>query len=370
MDSISNQIEQILDGNFVQEFKDENSIIIKGATKDIRIKLHEFAENNGLHSKSFLQDGSNIVKNMVISTISIQNEINMNQFNSYFVRFYKLPIELCQDSSFEYFLDTVLFLHPSIKDNYSEMLILCKTRFKGDVYAFQEHIENIKKYMMLTIRNSEEFKTFTNDKLPKLKPLVHNVSQNLFVPKNVGKGIMRFDIIKANYNTINIHNPRIFESETWENFVMKFTDLEIMKKSKIFREIIFGELKLVKKVSSMVNDILATIYEKFAHFSPLCILGDEICFEYNEKQVSEIEEYLEANWKGCFRTEKFTLSSYDTKVGTIYIEEYVDKTKIRCCSRKYLMQVVKHHQKKEIISLDRKFIDNGMVATFDENIFF
>ena len=90
--------------------------------------------------------------------------------------------------------------------------------------------------MATYIREKPNFAKFTTDK-SSLKSISKKVESNLFVLKNVGKTIVRFDIIKTNFNIINRYDINIFESDFWVNFVMKFTDLEIMKKSKILREV-------------------------------------------------------------------------------------------------------------------------------------
>ncbi len=354
---------------------DETSILIKNATKNTREKIHEFALKNKIYSQSFTNQDS-YLKNTIVSINFIKPELNIDEFNKFFVDFYKYPIDVCKNKYFGYYMSAIKFLHPTIEEDYKEMFEILHTRFNGDLQYLKNHLQDVRKRMHISIRDNPEFTNFTQTKVQDLKKLPA-IQSDLFVLKNANKIFVRFDIIKANFSLINKTNPNIFSSPDWETFVAKFTDLGIMTKSKILREIIFGELGVVKKVTTVGNDILATIYDKFKHYNPVIIAGDEIVFELDKCNCDEIYEFINMTWSGMFRMEKFVLSQYETKIENIFVEEYFDdtkshvtKTKIRACPRKYLMQAVKYHQKKEIIDLDLKFVDNGMVATFDESIFF
>jgi hypothetical protein len=371
---MNNYIEEIiliLNDKYSYEHIDENSIMIKNVTKYIREKLHHYAEKNNLHSKSFVIECPGHIKNMIISSTPIVAQINMDDFNAYFVRFYKYPIDITHPKYINYFIDELIYLYPDIKNNYDEMLEIYINKFNNDMGIFRNYINIIKKKMMDNITNNEGYARFIASK-PTLRTISSNICSNVFIQKNINKQIVRFDIIKANYNIMKLFDYSIFNSNCWEEYISKFTDIDFFKKSKILREVFFGELKTTKKVSSFYSDILLSIYEKFAMYNPLCIHGDAICFEYNEEQSNEIFTFINSKYSNIFRMEIFNLTSYETKIGTIYIESHINtnKTKICGCPRKYIIQAAKFHQKKKITDIDKKFMDNGMIATFDESIFY
>ena len=145
----------------------------------------------------------------------------------------------------------------------------------------------------------------------------------------------------------------------------------MVKKSKNLREVFFGELGVTKKVLTMASNIINDLYDKFKDFNPISASNDEICFVYSENNCKQIQEYIDQKYTNMFRTEIFCLSCYQTKVGNIFIETFMNNTfKIKCCPKKYMPQIIKKYTSQEIESLDLMFIDDGLTAIFNETIFY
>jgi hypothetical protein len=354
----------------------ETSILIKNVDRNIRQKIHEYAEENKICSQSLTIQKSNL-KNMIISVNLIKPKINFDEFNKFFVDFYKYPIDIYKNKYFGYHMNTVKSLQPDIEQNYNEMMEILNIKFKGNIFLLKNYVIDIRKKIISTIKENPDFIQLMQTNNTGLKKLPQ-ISSNLFVRENNNKYYVRFDMVKAHFNIMNKTNPNIFCSPNWESFVKRFSDYNFIEKSKILREVIFGELGVTKKMTSIGYDIITTIYDKFKHYEPVVIHGDEIVFEFEKCNYNEIYDFINSEWNNMFRIEKFKLSYIETKIDDIYFEEYfndditkeITKYKIKTCPKKYLIQAIKYYQKQKITEYDLKFTDNGMIATFEESIFF
>ncbi len=124
MEQYLSEIREIIgigNNNSVIERNDETSILIKNVTKNTRKKIHEFASKNKIYSQSFTTQDS-YLKNIIVSINFIKPEFDTDDFNNFFVDFYKYPIDVHKNKFFGYYMNTIKFLHPEIEDNYREML--------------------------------------------------------------------------------------------------------------------------------------------------------------------------------------------------------------------------------------------------------
>jgi hypothetical protein len=373
MDKIFNQIKTIVGESF-EITNDDTSISVSNVPNKLRKQLHEFCEKNNLFSSS--SQGASINKDIKISIMKLKKEINIYEFNKFFVESYKYPIEIYDIATFDYYVKVLIPFFPSIESDYNEMLNICESKFDNNIQKMKNSLYEIKKNIIDNIRKKDSFLNFMKLDTKTLKTIQENVSRNLFIPGNINKSFVRFDIVKAFFTTTNNYDPTIFDTKSWGEFISQFTDSPIYFKSKILREIIGGDLGIIKRSLAIAESYIATIYEKFKELNPVCVCGDAIVFESSINN-KEIYKTIEELWPNTFRMEKFVLKGINTKVGWKYFEEHEPNienpsfyVKIKCCEKKYIMQMAKYYQKLEIIDLDKKFFDNGMRATFDESIFF
>jgi hypothetical protein len=373
MDQYLNQIKMIIGDSF-EITNDENAILIKNIPNKLRKQLHEFCENNNLFSSS--SQGASVNKDMKISINKLKKEINIVEFNKFFVESYKYPIEIHDAETFNYYIKVLIPFFPSIENDYNEMQNICESKFDSDIQKMKNNLYEIKKNVIENIKNKDAFSSFIKLDTKTLKTIKDNVSRNLFTPVNINKSFVRFDVVKAFFTATNNYDPTIFGAKTWKEFIGQFTDSPIYFKSKILREIIGGDLGIIKKSLAIAESYIATIYEKFIELNPVCVCGDAIVFE-SSINYEEIYKTIEELWPNTFRMEKFVLKGINTKVGWKYFEEHEPNSenssihvKIKCCEKKYFMQAAKYYQELEITELDKKFFDNGMKATFDESVFF
>ena len=82
-----------------------------------------------------------------------------------------------------------------------------------------------------------------------------------------------------------------------------------------------------------------------------------------------IKKLITDNFGTFYNVTIFNLKRFDEK--SYYIKEHLDNNKVefKQIPRKFLMQCIKKYENKEIIDIDRKFLDEGYVATYDSSIF-
>lgn len=377
MENIIKEIKSKIGNSYEIDLNDDgNSFVIKNIPNKMRKEIHSFCENNNLYSDS--KQGISVNKDMIVSKQKITKEIDMADFNKIFAESFKYPIEIVDPHTFSYYIQVIKPFFPDIEQNHIEMIETCKKNFESNAGKMKTQMHEIKNKIISEIQKKESFINFQKFDVRTLKSLPNSVTKNIFISENINKTFIRFDIIKAFFTVINNHDPNIFDTNNWNEFIQKYTDLKVYSKSKILREIIGGELTVTKKALKFAESYIATIYEKFLNFNPVCVCGDAIIFDASiVGDGDEIFKFIEETWPNSFRKEKFVLKGINTKTGWKFYEEHEPNIdcpnkhiKIKCCEKKYFMQIAKFIQKLEILDLDKKFFDNGMKATFDESIFY
>lgn len=225
----------------------------------------------------------------------------------------------------------------------------------------------------------------------------------------------------ANFNALKFYDPSIvLNSANWIEFVSKFTELEYFKRSKYFRQIVFGHLNpkkqatISKFITSEIFRVVSTalgsasvsrcpIPRRSRSLSRLDLSRlktsfyshDELVFHVVEagadaaqtsqvlhQAVRDIRTALETQLPQFFpfiRIELFQLRRV-TPTTPFYIKETLDvavkdgppvviERAFKCASSSFFAQVFKKYFGLPIVPFDRKVYFEGFVATLDTDIF-
>jgi hypothetical protein len=368
--------------NFI-ESDDESFVITEQLTGKERSEIHEYIKQINLYSTSVHVSGSThkhiiVMKNNKSSSEQIDND-NILKADSMiidtFCTWTSVPIPVLCSEYLDYYLDT---MNPyfNCKQQFKEYIETIKD-FKS-LTNLKKHINEISEKIIKHILEKNEYKEFRqlDDKYKgeSIKPTLY--SQN-----NHNKWFISIDIKKANFTIMNYYFPDLFNNKSWSDFVMEFTNCKFIIDSKYFRELIFGKLRCtpqVLKLAPLFLDKIRKLVEanenlKYLFENIISLECDEMIFSLGQQsiekdKIEELRSFVEQNMPNFFKVELFNIEKISQK--PFYIKKHdLGKIEFKCCPKKFIMQCIKFYEKKEIISLDLKFMDENYVATYDKPIF-
>jgi hypothetical protein len=322
-----------------------------------------------------------------------KNIHELNLLRHRFVEDTGSPIQVLQDP---YFSQRIALFDKDYDTSkkYEDYVSYVNKAFDGKVIPFLEDYKSLRDRIIDKVSKSEAFREFCeNEKITKeikeYKPVIG--SPNLYTQEQVIEGnnmFLSFDMKKANFQTLKWINPAIvFDCNTYEDFMHKFTDMDIAVNSKRTREIIFGKMnpnrtmKYEKIIMGIVEEYIrkTCVGDWFELFS---INSDELIyklksglnFENAIKSISNsvTENSLLINLGIDIRIEFFKLVCYyfktssSDKIMTVFIKEHSNGNKTyKCANEVYFPQTYKLINGLEIVDDDLVFYyDKSELARF------
>ena len=203
-----------------------------------------------------------------------------------FISDMNLPISVIAEPYFGNSL-AILEIEYGAKTKYNELWDVIIDRFNASPQKFLEYYHQVRDNIITSVINSDAYKEFLEDKelLKDIKPIVGN--RNLYTQEQDGCLFISYDMKKANFQALKYYNPSIvYDSETYEDFIGHFTDLQYIKESKYTRQVIFGKMNpkrtmtLEKQITNSLAKTLVDNY-KSQNLEPFSLNADEIIFKFN-----------------------------------------------------------------------------------------
>lgn len=271
-------------------------------------------------------------------------------------------------------------------DAYESYVKYVNEAFDGNVQLYLETYHSLRDKIIQDVSNSKAFRDFCEDsniteQIRGYKPIKGNI--NLYTQEQVKENdnmFLSLDMKKANFQTLKYINPAIVkDSDTYEDFIGKYTDMEWAKKSKRTREIIFGKLN-PNRTMKYEAIIMGTIEEYVSkstciteYFDLFSINSDELIYKLKEgvdyntavKAISDkvTEDNLFTNTGLHLRMEFFKLICYNfktsasDKIMNVFVKEHSDgKRTYKCANEIYFPQTYK--------------LINGLPITEDDLVFY
>lgn len=296
-----------------------------------------------------------------------------NAIKQRFVKDFKLPINLVQEPYFNYFIELFDNEYKTKEKLFllNEVLVDCETQEdffqKGKIIS-----DKIKEF----IKNTETYEKFNSCNMEFYQKNKNLMQQNIYTTNNIDKELISIDLEKANFNSFNLFG---FKEETninsYKELINKFTDKEYYVQSKMFRQVIYGDLNPARQqkiqifiIGQICNKLLESGYEISSASS------DEIIIK-NKSNVNEVKEILKdvkEEFK-FFRVEKFKFSRIG-EVHDFFIKETMqdngkNKIEFKNIPSQFFPQVFKKYKKLEVNDYDLMFYHDGYLAKFKETIF-
>lgn len=302
----------------------------------------------------------------------METSSELKQLRARFVSDMNLPIQVLQDPYFEERLE-LLEDEYGAKTSYDELMTLIDERFEGSPTKFLEYYHQVRDNIITTVTNSEAYKDFiSNNKfLKNIQPICAN--RNLYTNEQDGCMFVSYDMKKANFQTLRYANPAIvYDADTYEKFIGKFTDLDYIKKSKYTRQVIFGKMNpkrtmtlekwITNEFAKTLNDLSVMKYCEFFSLN-----ADEIILKFKgtEEEFEKVEVVPSIIYEGIeYKGGKFKLHSRQFKLATsssiltVYEkEDYLNAHRriLKGVPATYMPQVYKLLGGKEIVENDAVF---------------
>ena len=331
------------------------------------------------------------------------NELLTNPDKKQFIKDFKLPFPTYKSPYFEYYIELYKDIYDT-KTKYNllidavEILKNREDTLKSAYYKIMQKIistiNEVPAFKTLneSLSNKYDFKELPNEiciyntNLHQLNKYSSDQKIKYNMPYNT-KYYLSIDIIKANFNAVKFYNPEIvLNCETWETLIGKFTDIEYFIQSKIFRQMIFGNLK-IKKIASIQKFLLAKLYSEIKN--KMAVLGkcstDEIIIatthetinnDYNE--ILDIINNLPENMKNIWRIVPMCVHPLGNS--QVFIKKSIINTnqinfnnmnniklEIKNIGKDFHSQAYKFYINQPICSYDLKGMKDNWLITYDNS---
>lgn len=332
--------------------------------------IHSYCEKVGLFSKS---EGNGNKRTILVykkkpETINEITDSDRKQFIQYF----GFPIPIYKEPYFSYYIET---LDPIFKTKKAYALLVDAINIltaRGE--NFKTFTFNLVDKIVRKISEQPEYQKFIQE-VKNSKDLVsEEYPPETDIYNTTGpfpKFFFSLDINKANYNCMKQYNPKlVLDTNSWEEFIKKFTDIEYYIHAKYFRQIIFGKL-CPKQIAIVQKELLTKLYLKIKDHLPVegrlgtdelfvrtnleTYLQDFICLKNLIKELPDI-----------WNISVFSLEPLG-KSETFIIKDLVDGTiEIKNIAKDFYIQAFKYYKNIPLEPYDFKAMKDDYIITFDD----
>lgn len=296
-----------------------------------------------------------------------------NGIKQRFTKDFKLPINIFSEPYFTYqveLYDDIFKVKEKIK------LLEEAIQVAGGEEEFFQYGSNVAKRMKEKIAATQAYQNFNKVDMNKEFPLIENIKQqNIYIYPNINKELISIDLEKANFNCLDLFNIKNeLKVSSYDDLMKSITEVEYFTKSKMIRQVIFGDLNPSRQQrlqKYIINQLCIKLRENGYELSSAS--SDEIIISNasNVKHVQLLLEDVPEKFK-FFRVEKFKFKNIDND-GKYFIKttetQNGEKIEFKSVPGHLFAQVYKKHLGLEINDYDMLFYHDGFLAQFKEPLF-
>jgi len=344
-----------------------------------RAQIYEFLEKHDLCGQSFFYDDTTNKYIVVSKYKHVKKTLTTFTWTpemiSILATYASLPIPIYLPQYIDYYLDHFdkYYNAKSMAAKLIDAIAICPLpEFKRLMQKIKSDVnEYIKQHPEFIEFNKKVYDTSDSEKIIMKHDVYHEMNDQ--------KTLISVDIKSAYFRVLKHYCPGLFTDE-WQTFLKGYTDISFLLESKMFREIIFGDLNC-KKIHGLQNVLINDVYQVLLSsefeslIKPIYCLCDEIVYEIKDPSIFDYDSFaklVNSVHLNYFHIRMFKL----VKLGPhpYFVKEYIRpcdiKKEFKCVPKKFIMQTIKFYESEPIIELDRKFADvSGYIATFDRSIF-
>lgn len=282
-----------------------------------------------------------------------------------FVSDMNLPIQVIQSPYFEERLELLENEFES-KTKYDNLLKIIDEKFQGNINKFLEHYSETRNLIITSLTHNDAWFNFIRSAIGDVSFEQNEIigERNLYTQEQDGCLFISFDMRKANYQALKYVSPElVLNTDTYEDLIGKFTDLDYIKESKYTRQVIFGQMnpkrtmKVEKKITTsfahaLINGEYGDLID-MSKFNVFSVNSDEVIFKFNGA-IQELDSLPNLNdfvYEGVtfrfnkfqLRHRQFKLATSDSKLNIFEKVDFIDghRTHLHCVPATYYPQVYK-----------------------------
>jgi len=298
-----------------------------------------------------------------------------NTLKKRFIKDFGLPIQVTQEPYFHYYLK-LYDEHLCTLKKY-KMFIDIVHKLKED--GFFKELNHIKDSIINDINHLDVYAELAKNKLDEYNIKSNIKQQNIYSIENVGKSFISIDLKHANFLAFKYYNEElVLNANSYEDLIKKYSNEEYFIQSKYLRQVIFGNLmpKKQQKIQKfLINNIINALAEKYNIDEKdfISASSDEVVIAISKRDenfVKSIKEFLnnKFDFSDFIKVQTFTLYNIGDKP-FFYKLFPNEKVEFKAIPTHFFAQAYKKFIKQQITEYDKKFFFEGMLATFDKDIF-
>lgn len=302
-----------------------------------------------------------------------------NRLKRRFIKDCSLPIALTDEPYFSYFIDLYDEAFSTKKKLESFKKIV--DRFENECEVL-DYLQSITDGIFNSIKEKSVYQDYLKADMKNFVVKSNYPSSSIFKECHTGKKLISIDLSKTNFQAMNFFDKNILESDSYEEFIRKYTDEEYIINSKYIRQVIFGNLNS-KRLGTIEKYMIYQIVEKLEPlgYTILLVTDDEIVLEGDEDIYNNVVNIVSNMTSIKVAIELFVLKTLRNENGQpfksdkFYVKEFISYTdnkkldfEIKATDSTFYAQFFKLLTNKEINENDLVFINNGFVAKYKEPI--
>ena len=319
--------------------------------------------------------------------MKINLEKTESKIKKRFIKDFSLPIPVFEDEYFNYFCD----LYNEYFGIFEKIGYLneCINNINEDFFVYYNKLRD---QIINTIKDLDIYQEFNSFEMKKYDKkfsdcIIQIKNKELYTTENVGKKFYSIDLKKANYHAMKWYSEDlILNSESYEDMISNFTDFEYFKKSKYFRQVLFGNLNPKRQQSIqqyMMKQILNKLLTNNNNLNIFSVSRDEIVIELeHESFINEIPEstkkieqsFYNIPYFDKLHINKFILNSVEDKFFVKCFNnngnlQTMDGYELKCVPDLLFAQVYKKFNNLELHENDLLFYYEKQLAKFINPLF-
>lgn len=244
-----------------------------------------------------------------------------------------------------------------------------------------EDYNRIKDSAITAIKESKGYAAFNEENMNSFQ--VHNDYINLpgksiYHPSNAGKSFLSIDMKQANFNALKHYSADIFGTDTWEDFLRRFTDNEHIIESKYIRQVILGNCNPSRHITyekHLMSNLMHFLYI-YCLSKGVNLPFDKIVAFHNDELIYDVDDFTIPQMLNA----KAVIDSFESKIpisctiftlydlaGYGYAKYMYDgQIKLKCIENEFLPMIMRKICNMDIIKEDLAFPFKGEIAHFDK----
>lgn len=216
-----------------------------------------------------------------------------NSLKKRFVRDCNIPISVYEEP---YFTERLKTLNCLFDTNRKWKQFVGELKAYASAEEYLAYYNDVKDAVITDIKTHDAFRKFNSESFASLDIFPDTA---LYSSDNEDEIFISLDIKKANFSVLQYYNPAIFNfSNTWEEYLSRFTASRHILESKYIRQVIFGACNPGQQVryEDYIMKKIATELKKIYNIHFLSVKNDEIIIKglrYYHKGMPTLNEFAE-----------------------------------------------------------------------------